>query len=55
MGVQQASEADVEDGNIKSESCHLGVAGELANFPRRADVFTPAPFKRDEIDWFGEF
>ena len=32
-----------------------GVAGELANFPRRADVFTPAPFKRDEIDWFGEF
>jgi putative ABC transport system permease protein len=32
-----------------------GEAGELANFPRRADVFTPAPFKRDEIDWFGEF
>ena len=25
------------------------------NFPRKADVFRPAAFERDKIDWFGEF
>ena len=32
-----------------------GEASELTNFPRKADVFTPAAFKRDEVGWFGEF
>ena len=28
---------------------------QLVNFPKRADVFRPAAFKRDALDWFGEF
>ncbi|HTQ87159.1 MAG TPA: ABC transporter permease [Candidatus Solibacter sp.] len=27
----------------------------LVSFPRSADVFRPLAFKRDEIDWFGQF
>jgi predicted permease len=28
---------------------------QLVNFPRKADVFRPAAFKRDDLGWFGEF
>jgi putative ABC transport system permease protein len=30
-------------------------AHQLANFPRKTDVFRPATFKLDEIGWLGEF
>ena len=32
-----------------------GDGSQLVNFPKKADVFRPAAFKRDAIDWFGEF
>ncbi|MGA2184455.1 MAG: ABC transporter permease [Bryobacteraceae bacterium] len=28
---------------------------QLVNFPKQADVFRPAAFKRDDVGWFGEF
>jgi predicted permease len=28
---------------------------QIVNFPKKADVFRPAVFKRDDLDWFGEF